>query len=178
MTAVRVIVDHSDLENSGTISHSSLDTYINATPYLIVSGAATRTPTSRALSQGSGITITDGGALGDIVISVTSSIVSAGTHRTLPHLVHLADVGGPFEGYSGALKDAGPMPFPTASIWWTDATRTKKIVQKLVTRNANMSPVTIQWQTFATDGVTVAESMTDAITYDGVYEVSRSRSTS
>lgn len=97
-------------------------------------------------------------------------------HQTLHQLVHLAEEGGPFFGFGNPIQDEGPFPFPTASIWWTDSTRTKKIIEKLVTRNSNSSPATIQWQAFATDGVTVVESMTDKILYKGAFEVSRSRS--
>jgi hypothetical protein len=172
MTAVRVIVDHSDLLNSGTISHSSLDSYVNTTPFLVTSGTVGSRPQSaRALAAGSGITIIDGGAGGDVVIA-TSGTVSTTVHRTLPHL------GGPFGGFVNPVKDVGPMPFPTASIWWTDATRTKKIVQQTIVRNGLQLPVTITWQAFNSDGTTIVETAIDSIEYNGVYEVSRSRSTS
>jgi hypothetical protein len=39
-------------------------------------------------------------------------------------------------------------------------------------------PVTITWQAFNSDGTTIVETAIDSIEYNGVYEVSRSRSTS
>lgn len=98
-------------------------------------------------------------------------------HKTLRQLIHLAETGGPWGGFTNPVRDIGPFPFHTATIWWTDSTRTKKIVQKLITRNCNQSPATIQWQAFDFDGTTVIESMTDHIYYKGAFEVSRSRST-
>jgi hypothetical protein len=98
-------------------------------------------------------------------------------HETLSQLIHLAEGGGPFFGYDNCVKDSGPWPFITASVWWTDTTRTKKIVEKLIMRNPNSSPSTIQWVAYGHDGVSVVESMTDRILYSGAFEVSRSRST-
>lgn len=106
----------------------------------------------------------------------SSSGISDVSHQTLNQLIHLAEQGGPWQGYGNPIQDAGPWPFPTASVWWTDSTRTKKIVQKVITRNENQAPATIQWQSFQTDGTTVAESITDHILYSGAFEVSRSRS--
>lgn len=102
--------------------------------------------------------------------------IDSSEHQTLRQLVHLAEDGGPWTGFgSSPLCESGPIPFNTASIWWTDSGKTKKIVQKSITRNANTTPATIQWQAFDVDGITVVESFTDTITYDGVYEVSRLR---
>lgn len=105
-----------------------------------------------------------------------ASFIKSGSHATLRQLIHLADGGGPFEGFaSGAVEDQGPKNFPTASIWYTDATRTKKIVEQLVTYNNNHTPATEQWKAYDVDGVTVLATVTDAITYDGVFETSRTR---
>lgn len=118
---------------------------------------------------------------GDVVASGTVTYlnqVTSGSHQLLRQLIHLAGSDGPKGNLwpSNLIKDAGPQPFPTASIWWTDVTRTSKIVEKLITRNGNQSPATIQWKVYDTDGVTVVESFTDTIEYNGVYELSRSRS--
>ena len=105
-----------------------------------------------------------------------STFLNSGSHARLRQLIHLADGGGPFEGFaSGAVLDTGPSPFATASIWYTDATKTKKIVEQLVTYNPNRTPATEQWKAYAVDGVTVLATVTDAITYDGVFETSRTR---
>ncbi len=105
-----------------------------------------------------------------------SSFLDANRHARLRQLIHLADGDGPYEGFaSGATRDIGPKPFPTASIWYTSPSRTEKIVEQLVTYNPNKSLSTIQWKAYGADGVTVLATVTDTITYDGAFEVSRSR---
>lgn len=109
--------------------------------------------------------------------TLSSSIgITSSDHKDLNQLVHLAEGGGPFGSFTASIRDVGPKGFPTATIWWTDTTRTKKIVQKLITYNSNKTASTIQWQSFNADGVSVNESYTDSILYDGVYETTRSRS--
>lgn len=72
MTAHRVIDDHNELENSGVVSHSQLDSYINTTPWLVVSGVSGAVPpTARKLVAGSGVTIVDSGPGGNLTISAT-----------------------------------------------------------------------------------------------------------
>lgn len=74
MTAIRVVDDHDELENSGTVSHGQLDNFINNTTWLVVSGSPSPVPPSaRRLVAGSGVVITDNGPGGDLVISATLS---------------------------------------------------------------------------------------------------------
>lgn len=74
MTAIRVITDHEELENSGQVSHAQIDGYINTTPWLVVSGAAGPIPPdARRLKAGTGISITDNGPGGDLVITATGA---------------------------------------------------------------------------------------------------------
>jgi hypothetical protein len=110
--------------------------------------------------------------------STTSSLPNAQPHELLQQLIHLADDEGPrgSQWANNLVKDTGPMPFPTASIWWTDGTRTKKIVDAVITRNALQLPLTVQWRAYASDGVTTVETYTDTILYSGVFEISRTRS--
>jgi len=99
-------------------------------------------------------------------------------HQTLRQLIHLAEEGGPWDGFaSGAFEEQLPSgsPFPTSSIWYTNATKTSKIVQELVTYNANKTINTDQWTVFATDGVTPLLTATDTFTYSGVVMTSRTR---
>lgn len=111
-----------------------------------------------------------------VVSGPATSFIRSGSHAALRQLIHLADGGGPFEGFaSGAVEDQGPVPFPTASIWYTDSSRTKKIVEQLVTYNGNMTVATEQWKAYDVDGTTVLATVTDTITYQGVFETSRTR---
>lgn len=105
-----------------------------------------------------------------------SRYIDSSSHASLRQLVHLTDEGGPFEGFtSGAVLDTGPMPFPTASIWYTAASRTQKLVELLVIRNSNKLPITLQWKAYANDGVSVVTTVTDSISYQGAFETSRIR---
>jgi hypothetical protein len=102
-------------------------------------------------------------------------------HDSIRRLVHLADGGGPFEGFaSGTYREIlpGSNPFPTSIIWWTSPVKTQKIVEKLITYNSNKTPATIQWKSYDTDGSTVLITITDTIVYSGVIEISRTRTIS
>lgn len=114
------------------------------------------------------------------VKTLPSSSISAEGHKTLRQLVHLAEEGGPWEGFPNVIRDIGPAgnPFPTASVWWTDSTRQQKIVEKIIVRNTNRTPTTIQWKVYVSGSNTVASSFTDTITYNGVIETSRTRTSS
>lgn len=79
MTAVRVVTDHDELENSGTVTHTQLDDYIDNAKWLLVTSSVGPVPqAARRLKAGSGITLTDSGAGGDLTVAaiVTSSLPS------------------------------------------------------------------------------------------------------
>ncbi len=85
---------------------------------------------------------------------------------------------GPAEGFaSGAYKETLPSadPFPTSYIWWTSAAKTHKLVELTVTRNTNKTPTTEEWKLYAADGTTVLVTATDAISYSGIFETTRTR---
>jgi hypothetical protein len=106
--------------------------------------------------------------------------ITADEHKILRQLIHFIDEG-PGGGFaSGAYKEILPAanPFPTQTIWWESSLKLQKIVEKNITRNANQTPATIQWKMYDTDGSTVLETVTDTITYSGVFEISRTRSIS
>ena len=99
-------------------------------------------------------------------------------HAALRQLIHLADEGGPFELFAdGSFLETLPAgnPFPTSAIWYTDATKSAKIVEKLITRNPNQTPSTIVRKVYDTDGSTVLATATDTISYSGIIEISRTR---
>lgn len=111
----------------------------------------------------------------DGIAMIASGNFGLADHEGLRQLIHLADGGGPFEGTTGAVRETGPVPFPTASIWWVNSSKTLKVVEKLIVRNPNRTPKTIQWKVYASGSNTVAASVTDTITYQACFEVSRTR---
>ena len=133
---------------------------------------------------------TDGASDGDTLVfnatndvlefsALSGSGISETQHRALRQLIHFID-GGPAEGFaSGAEEEIHDSFFPTASIWWTDSSRTSKIVEKTINRTApsgsNVTPNPITWKMYDTDGSTVLVTVTDDITYNGVKPIKRVR---
>jgi len=108
---------------------------------------------------------------------LTGSGISEAQHRVLRQLIHFIE-DGPAEGFaSGAYKETLPAadPFPTSFIWWESAAKLKKIVEEIVTYNANKTIATDQWKVYDTDGSTVLATVTDTISYSSIFEVSRTR---
>jgi len=95
-------------------------------------------------------------------------------HKVLRQLIHFID-DGPAEGFdSGAYKEVTGTVFPTAIIWYEDDTKADKIVEKNITwTGANAT--SIEWKMYDDDGSTVLVTITDAVTYSGVFETSRTR---
>jgi hypothetical protein len=96
----------------------------------------------------------------------------------LRELIHLAEEGGPFEGFaSGAFQEILPSgdPFPTSFIWWTSSSKTSKIVEETIVYNANRTINTDQWKVYDIDGSTILATVTDIFTYNGVFIVSITR---
>ena len=97
-----------------------------------------------------------------------------GTHEQLRQLIHFIDEG-PANGFaSGAYKEVTGTLYPSAIIWYDSAAPGhKKIVEKLITWT-NVLPTTIVWNMYDATGAVVA-TVTDIITYSGVYETNRTR---
>jgi hypothetical protein len=101
-------------------------------------------------------------------------------HETLRQLIHFIDEG-PGDGFaSGAIKVVLPTgnPFPVYSVWYLDNTMTLKLVEKFITYNASHFPVTIHWNMYDYDGITIVHTVIDTITYSGPFESTRVRSIS
>lgn len=101
-------------------------------------------------------------------------------HETLRQLIHFIDEG-PGDGFaSGAVKVVLPTgsPFPAYTVWYLDNTMTLKLVEKFITYNANHFPVTIHWNMYDYDGITIVHTVIDTITYSGPFESTRVRSIS
>lgn len=103
--------------------------------------------------------------------------ITDAVHKVLRQLIHLADEGGPFEGFAtGAFYQVLPVadPFPTSFIWWTSVLMTEKIVEETLVYNANKTIAVDTWKVYAVGGALLV-TVTDTITYSGVFEVSRVR---
>jgi hypothetical protein len=93
-------------------------------------------------------------------------------HKTLLQLIHFIDEG-PAEGFTtGTTKTVTGTVFPTQTLWRrADAT---KLVEKNTTWTG-VTPTTIQWKMYDTDGTTVLATVTDTIAYSGIFETGRTR---
>lgn len=110
--------------------------------------------------------------LTDLVAGAGGLTVEA--HKVLRQLIHFID-NGPAEGFaSGAYREMTGTVKPTAVVWWESSSKAKKIVEKLITW-AGINPTTIVWKVYDTDGTTVLATVTDAISYTGIFETSRTR---
>lgn len=78
MTAIRVVTDHQELDNSGQVSHSDIDTYVTGTAFLVVSGSGPLPPAARRLRAGPGITIVDEGPGGHLIITANAGAGGGG----------------------------------------------------------------------------------------------------
>ena len=101
--------------------------------------------------------------------------ITEAQHKALLQLIHFIDEG-PAEGFaSGATKTVTGTVFPTQELWFrADAT---KIVEKNITWTGAL-PTTIEYKIYAADGSTVLATVSDAITYSGVFETGRTRTLS
>ncbi len=118
-------------------------------------------------------------AIQDIDVSISNiynTTITPTQHQTLRQLIHFLDEG-PGDGFaSGAYKETLTHPFPTSIIWYTDITKSKIIVSKTIIRNSIQIPTTITWEVYMEDGITVAHTVVDTITYiNNVFESSRTR---
>lgn len=98
-------------------------------------------------------------------------------HQTLRQLIHFIDEG-PGDGFaSGAFKEVLPTgnPFPTSITWYLDVGKTKKLVEKFITYNANKFPIQLHWNMYDFDGVTIVHTVIDDIVYSTAFESTRTR---
>lgn len=95
-------------------------------------------------------------------------------HKALRQLIHFIDEG-PADGFvSGAYKEVTGTMFPTAVVWWESSSKAEKIVERLLTWTG-VNLTTDQWKIYDTDGSTLLATVTDTISYAGVFETSRTR---
>lgn len=104
----------------------------------------------------------------------SGSGITEAQHNALKQLIHFI-YEGPADGWpSGAYKETTGTVFPTAEVWWTTSGKTHKIVSLDITWTGP-NPTQEVWKIYDTDGSTVLVTLTDVITYSGVFETSRTR---
>ena len=119
--------------------------------------------------------------LEDLSQQVVASGINENTHASLHQLIHFIDEGPAEQFTSGAYKEILPMGniFPISVIWYTDNTKTKKLVEKTIERSigaaTNIKPTPITWKVYDTDGITILATVSDAIVYSGIIEYTRIR---
>lgn len=107
--------------------------------------------------------------------AVESTGVTESTHRSLRQLIHFIDEG-PTKGFTGPFtKQVLPTAsaFPTTEIWKDGSNKT--IVELTITRDNTKKPITEIWKMYDSDGTTVVEQVTDTYTYQGAFEILRTR---
>ena len=114
-----------------------------------------------------------------IIDNELSGGISGALTPTTRDLIILADSDGPFEGYAPGSERVTTYHnnvFPSSSIWYTDASKTSKIMEVVKSYPpSGVNPTTITYRSFETDGFTVRNTVIDTIAYSGIQEVSRSR---
>jgi hypothetical protein len=107
------------------------------------------------------------------LVAGTGGLTAEG-HKILRQLIHFID-DGPAEGFaSGAYKEVTGTVFPTAVVWYdSSGVGKKKIVEKLLTW-AGVNATTIVWKIYDA-AETLLATVTDTISYSGVFETSRTR---
>jgi len=119
------------------------------------------------------------GVSASYVGTTTTYTVTRGLLADDRELILLAECGGPFEGYPSSFNETlmHRAVFPSASIWYTDNTKTSRIIeQELVYTGNNIVPSQSIFRVYEQDGTTVKTTSTDTIYYNGIFEISRSRS--
>lgn len=97
-------------------------------------------------------------------------------HRALRQLIHFLEEG-PADGFaSGAYKETLPSGavFPTSVIWWESASKAQKIVERTITWTGPVV-TTDEWKIYAEDGTSLLATVSDSISYSGVFETTRTR---
>lgn len=113
-------------------------------------------------------------AMEELDSAMAAGGLTENAHRILRQLIHFID-NGPAEGFaSGAYRETTGAVFPTSIIWYTDSGKTDKIVEKNITWSG-VTPTIIEWKMYDDDGSTLLATVSDAITYSGIFETSRTR---
>jgi hypothetical protein len=103
-------------------------------------------------------------------VTAIGSGITESQHETLRQLIHLADGtgGGGMEGFDNSYREILPLndPFPTSIIWYSDISKSFKIVEKNLSYDGNKRITVIAWKVYDTGGLLLA-TVTDTISYSG-----------
>ena len=102
-----------------------------------------------------------------------TAIATTGTD--LRKLILFIDSGPGLGFASGAYQETLGGAFPSSVIWWVSSSKSLKIVELAITRNASQQPTTEVWTLYDADGTTAIETATDTIVYSGAWETNRTR---
>ena len=127
--------------------------------------------TGSSATSGSGLYFNEEG----VVVGPIRKLINSESHARLVQLIHLSDNDGPFEGFSGAVKDTDVGVFSTGSIWYTDSSKTIKLLDKTITRSGIL-PTKVVWNSYFKTGSIILTTAIDEISYSGIFEQSRTRS--
>jgi hypothetical protein len=102
--------------------------------------------------------------------------LSEAAHKALRQLIHFID-DGPAEGFAtGAFKETTGTVFPTFVAWYVaGSTPPAGLIVSLTVTWTGIVPTTEVWKMYDTDGSTVLVTVTDTISYSGIFETSRTR---
>lgn len=78
---------------------------------------------------------------------------------------------GPVSGYHEYTPSG---PFPDSEIWWTDEAKTHKVLEVNFAYDELKRLTSVIYKAYGPDG-DVQETQTENITYDGIFEIGRSR---
>lgn len=85
-------------------------------------------------------------------------------------------ISAPAEGWpSNIYREITGSPFISNVAWWTDSSKSTKIVDVTYTRNAANQATTIVWKMYAANGTTILSTITDTVVYADGAETSRTR---
>lgn len=95
------------------------------------------------------------------------------SHKALNQLIHFIN-DGPADGFaSGAYRETTGTIFPTNRTWYTTSGKTQKIVERNITWSG-VNPTVDEWKMYDNSG-TLSVTVSDAISYSGIFETSRTR---
>lgn len=125
------------------------------------------------------VNLTGSGVSGSVSSSVGGDVVT----YTIPgpdyRQIQFLHSCGPFEPFGTGMYHSSSMgikPFLSYSVWYEDVTKTKKIYDvEYLSRNSRKQAEIIIRKVYHEDGVTVKNTATDIITYDGPCETTRTR---